>query len=182
MRSSKSACELSAVLVHPYRFERFVALAPKYPRLREALENDCRCAVLNLWRSYYMFGREERRALRVQFSEASAFIRQHPPGLNRGAGVRQAGDHPEQHRNTQFLRQVEGFAHHLEGFLLASSRDMNGLACYYDPMDNVRKRYRDKVLKRSDDYFIDGMRVRNLDAFRAEYSSQKLLEIAASRD
>ena len=70
----------------------------------------------------------------------------------------------------------------LEGFLLASSRDMNGLACYYDPMDNVRKRYRDKVLKRSDDYFIDGMRVRNLDAFRAEYSSQKLLEIAASRD
>ncbi len=59
----------------------------------------------------------------------------------------------------------------LEGFLLASSRDMCGLASYYDPMDNVRKRYRDKVLKRPDDYFIDGMLVLNLDAFRAEYPS-----------
>lgn len=72
----------------------------------------------------------------------------------------------------------------LEGFLLASSRDMDGLASYYDPMDNARKRYRDKVLKltRPDDYFIAGMLVLNLDAFRAEYPSHKLLEIAASRD
>lgn len=346
---TKSAGELSTVLFYPFRFERFEALAPKYPRLREALENDCRCAVLNLWRSYYMFGREERRARRAQFSEASAFIRQHPPGhafLNRcgkaerlvlrlaahdaawslalagcvnklyylknGSDINKWSDKtmpteikakmnnsilnpafpdcPEAivfsandyycpylsvmlysvlehaspsrkydivilHRdispeNQNQLRSmgagrdnvsirflnvaalIENFSLYtggkqeftvdaylrflipdvlalsyqkalyldsdmlaltdvgellntnLEGFLLASSRDMNGLASYYDPMDNARKRYRDKVLKlkRPDDYFIDGMLVLNLDAFRAEYSSQKLLELAASRD
>lgn len=70
----------------------------------------------------------------------------------------------------------------LDGFLLASSRDMCGLAAYYNPMDN-RKQYRDKILKleRPDDYFVAGMLVFNLDAFRAEYSSEKLLQLAASR-
>ena len=109
MGSSKSAGELSAVLVHPYRFERFVALAPKYPRLREALENDCRCAVLILWRSYYMFGREKRRARCAQFSEASAFIRQHPAGhafLNRCGKAERLVLKPAAHDATWSLVQI----------------------------------------------------------------------------
>lgn len=71
----------------------------------------------------------------------------------------------------------------LDGYLLASSRDMCGLACYYDPRDE-RKRYRDSVLHLSqpNDYFIDGMLILNLDAFRKSYTSDELLRLAASRD
>lgn len=71
----------------------------------------------------------------------------------------------------------------LDGFLLASSRDLSGLGTYYDPKDD-RKAYRDRVLKleRPEDYFIDGMLVFNLDAFRREYTSEALFELAASRD
>ncbi len=71
----------------------------------------------------------------------------------------------------------------LDGFLLASSRDLSGLAAYYNPED-TRKKYRDEVLKlqQPDDYFIAGMLVFNLDAFRKEYTSEKLLLLAASRD
>lgn len=71
----------------------------------------------------------------------------------------------------------------LDGYLLASSRDMSGLACYYDP-HNDRKKYRDSVLHLSqpNDYFIDGMLVLNLDAFRKSYTSDELLRLAASRD
>ena len=71
----------------------------------------------------------------------------------------------------------------LDGYLLASSRDMCGLACYYDPHDD-RKKYRDSVLHLSqpNDYFIAGMLVLNLDAFRKSYTSDELLRLAASRD
>ena len=71
----------------------------------------------------------------------------------------------------------------LDGYLLASSRDMCGLACYYDPRDE-RKRYRDSVLHLSqpNDYFIAGMLVLNLDAFRRNYTMEELLRLAASRN
>ena len=71
----------------------------------------------------------------------------------------------------------------LDGYLLASSRDMCGLASYYDPRDE-RKSYRDGVLhlSRPNDYFIAGMLVLNLDAFRQSYTSDELLRLAASRE
>lgn len=71
----------------------------------------------------------------------------------------------------------------LDGYLLASSRDMCGLACYYDPRDE-RRRYRDGILHLSqpNDYFIAGMLVLNLDAFRKAYTFDELLRLAASRN
>ena len=71
----------------------------------------------------------------------------------------------------------------LDGYLLASSRDLSGLATYYGPRDDLKK-YRDSILHLSqpNDYFIDGMMVLNLDAFRKSYTSNELLRLAASRD
>ena len=71
----------------------------------------------------------------------------------------------------------------LDGYLLASSRDMCGLGNYYDPHDE-RKKYRDEVLHltQPNDYFIAGMLVFNLDAFRESYAPKELLRLAASRD
>ncbi len=67
--------------------------------------------------------------------------------------------------------------------LLASSRDMYGLMSYYNALDD-RKKYRDTVLKlkRPDDYFITGMLLFNIPAFRAAYPTEYLLRFAASRD
>lgn len=67
--------------------------------------------------------------------------------------------------------------------LLASSRDLCGLMGYYNPLEE-RKAYRDNVLnlKRPDDYFITGMLLFNITAFRQAYSTDFLLEYAASRD
>ena len=71
----------------------------------------------------------------------------------------------------------------VDDFLLASSRDLTGLAEYYDS-SSMHKRNRDEVLKleKPDDYFIDGMLVLNLEAFREKYTSDELLELAASRN
>lgn len=71
----------------------------------------------------------------------------------------------------------------LDGYLLASSRDLSGLATYYGPRHDLKK-YRDSILHLSqpNDYFIDGMLVLNLDAFRKSYTSNELLRLAASRD
>ena len=70
----------------------------------------------------------------------------------------------------------------LGGFLLASSRDYCGLEEYYRP-DSYRKTYRDTELKLSapDDYFLNGMLLLNLDAFRAEFTEKGLLKLCASR-
>lgn len=70
----------------------------------------------------------------------------------------------------------------LDGFLLASSRDLSGLAAYYSP-SSQRRVYRDQILQldKPDDYFIAGMLVLNLEAFRREYTSEMLLSLAASR-
>lgn len=67
--------------------------------------------------------------------------------------------------------------------LLASSRDLCGLMSYYNPLED-RKKYRDEVLhlKNPDDYFISGMLLFNIPAFRAAYSCDYLLEFAASRE
>ena len=71
----------------------------------------------------------------------------------------------------------------LRDCLLASSRDLCGLMGYYNPLEK-RKAYRDNVLKlkRPDDYFITGMLLFNITAFRQAYSTDFLLEYAASRD
>lgn len=71
----------------------------------------------------------------------------------------------------------------LDGYLLASTRDMGGIADYH-LFTSIRKDYRDNVLKldRPDDYFISGLLVFNLPALRAEWTGRGLLELAASRD
>lgn len=71
----------------------------------------------------------------------------------------------------------------LEGYLLASSRDLCGMIGYYNPLMDLKK-YRDKVLKlkEPDNYFIDGMLLFNIPEFRNAYSAKQLLEFAASRD
>lgn len=70
----------------------------------------------------------------------------------------------------------------LDGCLLASTRDMGGIADYYLP-GSFRREYRDKVLEfdRPDDYFISGLLVLNLPAFRSEWTGEGLLKLAASR-
>lgn len=67
--------------------------------------------------------------------------------------------------------------------LLASSRDLCGMIEYYNPTADLKK-YRDKELglKDPDDYFIAGMLLFNIPAFRRGYSTQQLLEYAVSRD
>lgn len=71
----------------------------------------------------------------------------------------------------------------LEDYLLASSRDLCGLMAYYNPLEE-RKAYRDNILKltQPNDYFITGMLLFNIPAFRDAYKTEFLLEYAASRD
>lgn len=70
----------------------------------------------------------------------------------------------------------------LTGYLLASSRDMEGIAEYYMP-NSARKAYRNSILQGEDpdDYFISGMLVLNLPAIRGEFSREYILSLAASR-
>lgn len=67
--------------------------------------------------------------------------------------------------------------------LLASSRDLCGLMSYYNPLEDRRK-YRDSVLKleHPNDYFISGMLLINVPAFRDAYPWQELLNLAVSRE
>lgn len=71
----------------------------------------------------------------------------------------------------------------LTGYLLASSRDIEGIAEYYMP-NSARKVYRNSILpgENPDDYFISGMLVLNLRSIRAEFSQEKILSLAMSRD
>ena len=71
----------------------------------------------------------------------------------------------------------------LNGYLLASSRDLCGMITYYNPLTDLR-RYRDKVLalKEPDNYFIAGMLLFNIPAFQELYSTEYLLEFATSRE
>lgn len=66
--------------------------------------------------------------------------------------------------------------------LLASSRDLCGMVEYYNPMADLRN-YRDQELglKAPDDYFIAGMLLFNIPAFRRAYSTEYLLDFATSR-
>lgn len=76
------------------------------------------------------------------------------------------------------------FEENISEYLLSSTRDLQGIACYYDPLNNELKYYRDKILKLKypDNYFISGMLVLNLPAFRKRWSSDFLLEFASSRN
>lgn len=71
----------------------------------------------------------------------------------------------------------------LEGYLLASSRDLCGMITYYNPLADLKK-YRDKVLglKEPDNYFIAGMLLFNIPEFRKAYGTKELLDFAVSRD
>lgn len=71
----------------------------------------------------------------------------------------------------------------LEGYLLASSPDMLGIAEYYKPGGD-RKAWRDSILpgEDPDSYFIAGMLVFNLPEFRRTYTQEEILHLAASRD
>lgn len=71
----------------------------------------------------------------------------------------------------------------LEGYLLASSRDLCGMIAYYNPLTDLRK-YRNKSLglKEPDNYFIAGMLLINVPEFRKQYTTKYLLEFATSRD
>lgn len=66
--------------------------------------------------------------------------------------------------------------------LLVSSRDFCGMIEYYNPTAGLKK-YRDKELglKKPNDYFIAGMLLFNIPAFRAAYSTEYLLDFATSR-
>ena len=69
----------------------------------------------------------------------------------------------------------------IRNYLLASSRDADGIGRCYKPGD-TRKDYRLNTLKMKnlDDYFCAGTLLLNLERFRAELPTQKLLEFAAS--
>lgn len=71
----------------------------------------------------------------------------------------------------------------VEGYLLASSRDLCGMIDYYNPLTDMRK-YRDQVLKlkEPDNYFIAGMLLINIPAFQKKYSTEYLLEFAVSKN
>lgn len=71
----------------------------------------------------------------------------------------------------------------VDGYLLASSRDLCGMIDYYNPLTDLRK-YRDQSLKlkEPDNYFIAGMLLINIPEFRKQYSTKYLLEFAASRE
>lgn len=71
----------------------------------------------------------------------------------------------------------------VEGYLLASSRDLCGMIDYYNPLTDLRK-YRNKSLnlKDPDNYFIAGMLLINVPEFRKQYTTKYLLEFATSRD
>ena len=71
----------------------------------------------------------------------------------------------------------------ITGYMLASTRDMCGIAAYYYPWASNRS-YIDSVLKLKypDRYFIAGMMILNLAAFRGKWSCEYILEIASSRN
>lgn len=71
----------------------------------------------------------------------------------------------------------------IEGYLLASSRDLCGMIAYYNPLADM-KAYRDKELglREPDDYFIAGMLLLNIPEFRKQYSTEYLLGFATSRN
>jgi len=76
---------------------------------------------------------------------------------------------------------AELFNTDISDYLLASSRDADGIGRCYKAGD-TRKDYRLKTLKLKglDDYFCAGMLLMNLDRFREELPTKKLLEFAAS--
>jgi lipopolysaccharide biosynthesis glycosyltransferase len=72
----------------------------------------------------------------------------------------------------------------LNGYPIASSRDILGIGGYYRPENHRERHYKDQVLKISSpgDYFISGMLVINIEQFRKTMSAGELLDFAASRE
>lgn len=70
----------------------------------------------------------------------------------------------------------------LDGYLLASSRDMTGIGMYHAP-NSIRREYQDNVLYLTDpdNYFISGMLVLNLAELRQRFDPGELLRIAAEK-
>jgi lipopolysaccharide biosynthesis glycosyltransferase len=68
--------------------------------------------------------------------------------------------------------------------LLASSRDTGNIGDYHRPESKKRRYYNNEVLKLSnpDNYFIAGMLVMNIPAFRNQFTVKELLDFAVSRE
>lgn len=78
---------------------------------------------------------------------------------------------------------AELYQTNVDGYLLASSRDLCGMIAYYNPLTDLRKyRQQTLALKSPDDYFIAGMLLFNIPEFQKVYNTEYLLEFAASRD
>ena len=71
---------INELQVFQIRKERREAVSAVYPRLKEALQYDCLCSAISVWRSYYKSDRQQRREKRTTFSEVSAYVRQNRPG------------------------------------------------------------------------------------------------------
>jgi lipopolysaccharide biosynthesis glycosyltransferase len=75
------------------------------------------------------------------------------------------------------------YDNNIEDFLLASSRDIGNIGDYHNPKSKERRFYNDAVLKlkRADDYFIAGMLVINVKAFRNNFTVKEILDFSVSR-
>jgi lipopolysaccharide biosynthesis glycosyltransferase len=72
----------------------------------------------------------------------------------------------------------------IENYLLASSRDIGAIGDYHNPKNKEQRVYNDTVLKLDcvDNYFISGMLVINIKAFRKNFTTNELLDFAVSRE
>jgi lipopolysaccharide biosynthesis glycosyltransferase len=68
--------------------------------------------------------------------------------------------------------------------LLASSRDTGNIGDYHRPKSHQRRYYNNEVLKLSnpDNYFIAGLLLMNIVAFKKQFTVKELLEFAVSRE
>jgi lipopolysaccharide biosynthesis glycosyltransferase len=72
----------------------------------------------------------------------------------------------------------------IEDYHLASSRDIGNIGDYHNPKSKGRRIYNDTVLKLNcaDNYFIAGMLILNIKAFKNNFTVKKLLDFAISRE
>lgn len=76
------------------------------------------------------------------------------------------------------------FEENVDGVILGACRDMTGICSNYGPKGAERLEYQRSVLgiKNTDDYFISGTLLLNLDVMRREVSSDTLMEMAFTRN
>ena len=76
------------------------------------------------------------------------------------------------------------FEENVDGVILGACRDMTGICSNYGPKGAERLEYQRSVLgiNNTDDYFISGTLLLNLDVMRREVSSDTLMEMAFARN